>query len=46
LPLIVKPPREGSSIGMTKVTEITQMADAAALATRYDPDSSREEFIT
>jgi D-alanine-D-alanine ligase len=46
LPLIVKPPREGSSIGMTKVTDAAQMADAAALATRYDPDLLCEEFIT
>ena len=46
LPLIVKPPREGSSIGMSKVTQAAQMADAAALATRYDPDLLCEEFIT
>jgi D-alanine-D-alanine ligase len=45
LPLIVKPPREGSSIGMSKVTQAVQMADAAALATRYDPDLLCEEFI-
>ena len=45
LPLIVKPPREGSSIGMSKVTQAGQMADAAALATRYDPDLLCEEFI-
>jgi D-alanine-D-alanine ligase len=46
LPLIVKPPREGSSIGMTRVTDAAQMADAAVLATRYDPDLLCEEFIT
>ena len=46
LPLIVKPPREGSSIGMSKVTQAAQMADAAALATRYDPDLLCEEFIS
>ena len=45
LPLIVKPPREGSSIGMTKVTEAGQMAQAVALATRYDPDLLCEQFI-
>jgi D-alanine-D-alanine ligase len=45
LPLIVKPPREGSSIGVTKVQGYSQMADAVALATRYDPDVLCEEFI-
>ena len=45
LPLIVKPPREGSSIGITKVEGYSQMQDAIALATRYDPDLLCEEFI-
>ena len=45
LPLIVKPPREGSSIGITKVLEASQMPGAVALATRYDPDVLCEEFI-
>ena len=45
LPLIVKPPREGSSIGMTRVSEASQMTDAVALATRYDPDLLCEQFI-
>jgi D-alanine-D-alanine ligase len=45
LPLIVKPPREGSSIGMTKVTDAAHMAEAVALATRYDPDLLCEQFI-
>jgi D-alanine-D-alanine ligase len=49
LPLIVKPPREGSSIGITKVLgpdEVDrQMQDAVALATRYDPDLLCEQFI-
>src|SRR5574337_1854629 len=34
LPLIVKPPREGSSIGLTKVLGYSQMRDAVALADR------------
>lgn len=46
LPLIVKPPREGSSIGMTKVTDASQMQAAVALATRYDADLLCEEFVT
>jgi D-alanine-D-alanine ligase len=45
LPLIVKPPREGSSIGITKVLGCSQMQDAVSLATQYDPDVLCEEFI-
>jgi D-alanine-D-alanine ligase len=45
LPLIVKPPREGSSIGVTKVQGYSQMQDAVQLAARYDPDVLCEEFI-
>lgn len=45
LPLIVKPPREGSSIGVTKVRGYSQMQDAVALSARYDSDVLCEEFI-
>jgi D-alanine-D-alanine ligase len=45
LPLVVKPPREGSSIGITKVLGYSQMQDAVALAACYDPDVLCEEFI-
>ncbi len=45
LPVIVKPPREGSSIGVTKVMGYSQMQDAVNLAVRYDPDVLCEEFI-
>lgn len=45
LPLIVKPPREGSSIGISKVAGYSDMADAVTLAARYDPDVLCEEFI-
>jgi D-alanine-D-alanine ligase len=45
LPLIVKPPREGSSIGISKVSGYSQMQDAVSLAARYDPDVLCEEFI-
>jgi D-alanine-D-alanine ligase len=45
LPLIVKPPREGSSIGVSKVAGYSQMQDAVALSARYDPDVLCEEFI-
>ena len=45
LPLIVKPPREGSSIGVTKVSQASDLPAAAALATRYDPELLCEAFI-
>ena len=45
LPLIVKPPREGSSIGVSKVQGYSDMADAVALSAKYDPDVLCEEFI-
>ena len=45
LPLIVKPPREGSSIGITKVVGYSQMQDAVALAVQFDADVLCEEFI-
>jgi D-alanine-D-alanine ligase len=45
LPLIVKPPREGSSIGITKVAGYSDMASAVKLAAQYDPDVLCEEFI-
>ena len=45
LPLIVKPPREGSSIGITKVQGYSQMVDAVALSARYDHDVLCEEYI-
>lgn len=44
-PLIVKPPHEGSSIGVTKVVRYSEMADAVALASRMDPVVLCEEFI-
>ncbi len=45
LPLIVKPPREGSSIGVSKVQGYSDMQGAVDLAARYDPDVLCEEFI-
>ena len=45
LPLIVKPPREGSSIGVSKVRGYSDMQAAVALSVRYDPDVLCEEFI-
>jgi D-alanine-D-alanine ligase len=45
LPLIVKPAHEGSSIGLTKVTRVDQLAAAYQLAARYDELVLAEEFI-
>jgi len=45
LPLVVKPPREGSSIGITKVAGYSGMQGAVELAARYDADVLCEEFI-
>jgi D-alanine-D-alanine ligase len=45
LPLIVKPPHEGSSIGITRVEGYSQMQDAVQLAARYDAEVLCEEFI-
>ncbi len=45
LPLIVKPPREGSSIGVTKVKGYSEMQEAVKLAAGYDADVLCEEFI-
>ena len=45
LPLIVKPPHEGSSIGVSKVLGYSQMQDAVRLAARYDSHVLCEEFI-
>src|SRR5688572_14704142 len=45
LPLIVKPPHEGSSIGVTKVAGYSQMQGAVDLAAQYDAEVLCEEFI-
>jgi D-alanine-D-alanine ligase len=45
LPLIVKPPREGSSLGISKVRGTSEMQDAVQLAGQYDRDVLCEEFI-
>jgi len=46
LPLIVKPPLEGSSIGITKVTQADQLKEAVALVTSMDEAVLAEEFVT
>lgn len=45
LPLIVKPAREGSTIGISKVTRIEDLSKAYADAARHDPLVLAEQFI-
>lgn len=45
-PMIVKPAREGSTIGLTKVTDASQCAQAYALAAQHDPEVLCEQFIS
>lgn len=45
LPLIVKPAREGSSIGVTKVKSASELPAAFALAFKLDPLVIAEQFI-
>jgi D-alanine-D-alanine ligase len=45
LPIIVKPVREGSTIGLTKVLDASQLPAAYELAARYDPLVIAEEFV-
>jgi D-alanine-D-alanine ligase len=46
LPLIVKPPHEGSSIGITKVSAQEEFQAAYDVAARLDDDVLAESFIT
>jgi D-alanine-D-alanine ligase len=45
LPLMVKPAREGSSIGMSKVTSVEKLAPAYELAARHDDVVIAESFV-
>lgn len=45
LPLIIKPPHEGSTIGITKVVGYSDMQEAYALAAQFDEVVLAEEFI-
>lgn len=45
LPLIVKPPHEGSTIGITKVSVASELATAYQLAAKFDEEVLAEEFI-
>lgn len=45
LPVVVKPPRQGSSIGLSRVMREEEWAAAMEMATRYDDELLIEEFI-
>lgn len=44
-PIFVKPVKAGSSYGVTKVTQASQLSDAIALAFKYDTQAILEENI-
>jgi D-alanine-D-alanine ligase len=45
LPLIVKPPHEGSTIGLSRVSGYSEMVEAYTLAAKFDDVVLAEEFI-
>ncbi|HPU51716.1 MAG TPA: D-alanine--D-alanine ligase [Burkholderiaceae bacterium] len=45
LPLIVKPPHEGSTLGVSKVVGYSEMNEAFETAARYDDEVLAEAFI-
>lgn len=45
LPLIVKPAQEGSTLGLTKVKQASELKAAFELAYRYDPNVLAEKFV-
>lgn len=45
LPLMVKPPHEGSSLGITKVSQAELLSQAISLSAKYDPTVLCEAFI-
>ena len=44
-PMIVKPAREGSTLGLSKVAHAGECAQAYALASRYDAEVLCEQFV-
>lgn len=45
-PMVVKPSREGSTLGLTKVTDAAQCEAAYALAARHDNEVLCEQFVS
>jgi D-alanine-D-alanine ligase len=44
-PVVVKPSKQGSTVGLTVVKEATEYEDAVALARRYDDEVMIERFV-
>jgi D-alanine-D-alanine ligase len=45
LPVVVKPNKQGSTVGLTVVKQATQLPGALELAHRYDPEVMIERFV-
>ncbi len=45
LPVVVKPANEGSSVGISRVTDASGLADAVALGARYDGQLLMEQMV-
>jgi D-alanine-D-alanine ligase len=45
LPVVVKPSKQGSTVGLTVVKELGALADAVALARQYDDEVMLEAFV-
>ena len=45
VPFVVKPPEEGSTIGISIVTQTENIAEAISLAAQYDSELLIEEFV-
>ena len=45
LPVVVKPSKQGSTVGLTVVKELGALADAVALARKYDDEVMLESFV-
>jgi D-alanine-D-alanine ligase len=44
-PVVVKPSKQGSTVGLTVVRKASQLEDAVALASRYDDEVMIEAFV-
>ena len=45
LPIVVKPSKQGSTVGLTVVKELDALADAVTLARQYDDEVMLESFV-
>jgi len=46
LPLMIKPPHEGSTVGISKVRGYSDMKESYELAARFDSEVLAEQFVT